>query len=164
MIGTLRIGIPLYNVYLNEADEWSRRLATEISEWALEMNQRVPDSTVGWAHALAGSSATVGFQALSEIARGLEGALQHQSLACGTPDHARTFPRPRRKCAACCTVCRRFLKDPEPRLLEALQTLKTPRRTPTESPPLERSSVSACSKRRPLPRWSRPAPWPSPPR
>ena len=33
---TLRIGIALYNVYLNEADEWSRRLQTEIGEWALE--------------------------------------------------------------------------------------------------------------------------------
>ncbi|HEY0823852.1 MAG TPA: Hpt domain-containing protein, partial [Ramlibacter sp.] len=126
VIGTLRIGIPLYNVYLNEADEWSRRLATEISEWTLEMNQRVPDSTVGWAHALAGSSATVGFQALSDIARALESALQHtQSLANGTPQHASTF-------TAAAEEVRRllhqfaagFLKDPDPRVLQELHALK----------------------------------------
>ena len=75
-IGTLRIGIPLYNVYLNEADEWSRRLVTEVSEWAMERHHPVSDSTVALAHSLAGSSATVGFVALSETARALEHALQ----------------------------------------------------------------------------------------
>ncbi|MGH8857602.1 MAG: Hpt domain-containing protein, partial [Polaromonas sp.] len=79
VIGTLRIGIPLYNVYLNEADEWSRRLVTEVAEWAIERHQPVSDSTVALAHSLAGSSATVGFDALSEMARALEQALQ-QSL------------------------------------------------------------------------------------
>ncbi|MBA2965248.1 MULTISPECIES: Hpt domain-containing protein [Ramlibacter] len=92
VIGGLRIGIPLYNVYLNEADEWSRRLATEIGEWAMELGRPVPDSVVGLAHALAGSSATVGFQALSEVARTLESSLQHaQTLAYGTPQHGQAF-------------------------------------------------------------------------
>jgi chemosensory pili system protein ChpA (sensor histidine kinase/response regulator) len=76
VIGALRIGIPLYNVYLNEADEWSRRLGTEVAEWAIERHQPVSDSTVALAHSLAGSSATVGFLALSEMARALEHALQ----------------------------------------------------------------------------------------
>jgi chemosensory pili system protein ChpA (sensor histidine kinase/response regulator) len=76
VIGALRIGIPLYNVYLNEADEWSRRLVTEVAEWSLELNQPVNDSTVALAHSLAGSSATVGFDALSGMARALEQALQ----------------------------------------------------------------------------------------
>ncbi|HEX7890663.1 MAG TPA: Hpt domain-containing protein [Ramlibacter sp.] len=126
VIGTLRIGIPLYNVYLNEADEWSRRLATEISEWTLEMNQRVPDSTVGWAHALAGSSATVGFQALSDIARALEHALQHtQQFACGTPEHARTFTEAAEEVRRLLhQFAAGFLKDPEQRLLQALHALK----------------------------------------
>ena len=77
VIGALRIGIPLYNVYLNEADEWSRRLVTEVAEWAIELHHPVGDSTVALAHSLAGSSATVGFEALSTIARALEHALQH---------------------------------------------------------------------------------------
>ena len=76
MIGALRIGIPLYNVYLNEADEWSRRLVTEVSEWAMECHHPIGDSTVALAHSLAGSSATVGFVALSNIARAFEHALQ----------------------------------------------------------------------------------------
>jgi chemosensory pili system protein ChpA (sensor histidine kinase/response regulator) len=86
VIGPLRIGIALYNVYLNEADEWSRQLATEVGEWALESHQRVADSTIGLAHSLAGSSATVGFQSLSGMARLLEAALQHlQMQGRGTP-------------------------------------------------------------------------------
>lgn len=126
VIGDLRIGIPLYNVYLNEADEWSRRLATEISEWTLEMNQRVPDSTVGWAHALAGSSATVGFHALSEIARALEGALQHtQSLAHGTLAHAQTFTEAAEEVRRLLhQFAAGFLKDPDARVLRELQKLK----------------------------------------
>jgi chemosensory pili system protein ChpA (sensor histidine kinase/response regulator) len=126
VIGNLRIGIPLYNVYLNEADEWSRRLETEVSEWALELNSRVPDSTVGLAHALAGSSATVGFDALSDVARALESALgQTQSLAYGTPAHARAF-------TAAAEEIRRllhqfaagFLKEPDARVTEALHQLQ----------------------------------------
>lgn len=76
VIGNLRIGIPLYNVYLNEADEWSRRLLAEVSEWAMERSLPISDSVVFFAHSLAGSSATVGFNSLSEIARALEDALQ----------------------------------------------------------------------------------------
>ena len=76
VIGDLRIGIPLYNVYLNEADEWSRRLLADLSEWAMESSLPVSDSVVSFAHSLAGSSATVGFNSLSEMARALENALQ----------------------------------------------------------------------------------------
>lgn len=75
VIGSLRIGIPLYNVYLNEADEWSRRLVTEVTEWTMEWDRPIGDSTLALTHSLAGSSATVGFQALSEMARALENAL-----------------------------------------------------------------------------------------
>ncbi|MET3443217.1 chemosensory pili system protein ChpA (sensor histidine kinase/response regulator) [Variovorax paradoxus] len=80
VIGPLRIGIALYNVYLNEADEWSRQLATDVGEWALESHERLSDSTVALAHSLAGSSATVGFHSLSGMARLLEAALQHLQM------------------------------------------------------------------------------------
>ena len=80
VIGALRIGIPLYNVYLNEADEWSRRLVTEVSEWAIEPQHPIADSTLALTHSLAGSSATVGFDALSDIARALEHALQQSQV------------------------------------------------------------------------------------
>jgi len=80
VIGPLRIGIALYNVYLNEADEWSRQLATEVGEWALESHERLSDSAIALAHSLAGSSATVGFHSLSGMARLLEAALQHLQM------------------------------------------------------------------------------------
>jgi len=126
VIGSLRIGIPLYNVYLNEADEWSRRLATEVGEWALELNRPVPDSAVGLAHALGGSSATVGFHTLSEIARALEHSLQDtQLLAYGTPQHGQAF-------VAAAEEIRRllhqfaagFLKESDARVLQALADLE----------------------------------------
>ena len=76
VIGPLRIGIPLFNIYLNEADELSRRLCTELAEWSLEdQRHAVPESSVVLAHSLAGSSATVGYLDLSALARELEHAL-----------------------------------------------------------------------------------------
>ncbi|HQS30756.1 Hpt domain-containing protein [Polaromonas sp.] len=127
VIGGLRIGIPLYNVYLNEADEWSRRLVTEVAEWSLERHQPVFDSTIALAHSLAGSSATVGFHALSEIARALEGALQqshnhhvHGAAAYGQlfVDASEDIRRLLHQFAA------GFLKEPDARLLGALRELE----------------------------------------
>lgn len=92
VIETLRIGLPLYNVYLNEADEWSRRLVTCLQEWSLELHKPLPDTAVTLAHSLAGSSATVGFNALFELARLLEHAMQHTQLQSqGQPDQASVF-------------------------------------------------------------------------
>ncbi|MBC7435477.1 MAG: Hpt domain-containing protein [Bdellovibrionales bacterium] len=128
VIGALRIGIPLYNVYLNEADEWSRRLVTEVTEWALELTMPVADSTVGLAHSLAGSSATVGFAALSEMARALEHALLHAQLQTGgTAAQARAF-------TGAAEDIRRllhqfaagFLKEPDAHILQLLKDLETP--------------------------------------
>jgi chemosensory pili system protein ChpA (sensor histidine kinase/response regulator) len=76
-IGPLRISLQLYNVYLNEADEWSRRLVTCLTEWSLEPTQPLPGDSVIFAHSLAGSSSTVGFTALAGLARTMENALQH---------------------------------------------------------------------------------------
>ena len=80
VIGDLRIGLALFNVYLNEADEWSRRLVTEVAEWALEKTSPPTDSMIGLAHSLAGSSATVGFDSLSDMARALEHCLEQSQL------------------------------------------------------------------------------------
>ena len=74
-IGDLRINIPLYNMFLSEVDEWSRRLVAELSEWALENGREVPDSCVSLVHSIAGTSGTVGFMSLSTFARALEHCL-----------------------------------------------------------------------------------------
>ena len=92
VVGPLRIGIPLFNIYLNEADELSRRLSTEVAEWAMELHRPIGEAPIALAHSLAGSSATVGFADLSQLARALEHA-QARSLAIGrgTPEEARLF-------------------------------------------------------------------------
>ncbi|MGW8421846.1 MULTISPECIES: Hpt domain-containing protein [Comamonas] len=76
-IDGLRISAALYNVYLNEADEWSERLGEVLQQWSQEPAAVIPDDAIALAHSLAGSSGTVGFKALSELARLLEHALLH---------------------------------------------------------------------------------------
>lgn len=93
VIGPLRISIPLFNIYLNEADELSRRLVAELSEWALEHErQPVSETAVALAHSLAGNSATVGYGDLSSLARALEHALERSRAAGrGRPGEAALF-------------------------------------------------------------------------
>ncbi|MDP3412312.1 MAG: Hpt domain-containing protein, partial [Polaromonas sp.] len=126
VIGSLRIGIPLYNVYLNEADEWSRRLVTEVTEWTMEHGQPIGDSTLALTHSLAGSSSTVGFDALSEMARALEHALQQSQIQPDSGgfrhgqlfiDAAEDIRRLLHQFAA------GFLKQPDPKILQALRDI-----------------------------------------
>jgi len=133
-IGPLRIGIALYNVYLNEADEWSRQLAHEVGEWALEPHTPVADSTVALAHSLAGSSATVGFQSLSSMARLFEAALQHLHMqGSGTAaqgivliDAADELRRLLHQFAA------GFLREPSPQTLDALREVAASAEAPSQ--------------------------------
>ncbi|MBS0427165.1 MAG: Hpt domain-containing protein [Proteobacteria bacterium] len=125
VIGPLRIGLALYNVYLNEADEWSRQLANDVGEWALQPHERIPDATIGLAHSLAGSSATVGFHGLSGMARLLEAAMQHlHNLGPGTAAQGAAL-------VSAADELRRllhqfaagFLKEPSADVLESLRAL-----------------------------------------
>jgi chemosensory pili system protein ChpA (sensor histidine kinase/response regulator) len=87
VIGDLRISIPLFNIFLNEADEQSRRLSTMLSEWAMELHRPVGDDVVALAHSLAGNSGAVGYKGLSGLSRHLEHALM-KSQALGHGDTA----------------------------------------------------------------------------
>ena len=133
VIDDLRIGLALYNVYLNEADEWSRRLLTELSEWSFELDRPLGGSTVGLAHSLSGSSATVGFFALSQIARTLEHAMLHVQLhAQGSAEQARVFIEAAEDIRRLLhQFAAGFLKKPNPALLKALQDILE-----TEFPPV----------------------------
>ncbi len=93
VIGPLRIAIPLFNIFLNEADEQSRRLVVELSEWGIEFDRRaVPESTIALAHSLAGNSGTVGYAELSELARALEHALiRSRVIGHGSPGEPELF-------------------------------------------------------------------------
>ncbi len=143
VIGPLRIGIPLYNVFLNEADEWSRRLLTELSEWSLELHQPLPDSTVALAHSLAGSSATVGFQALSQMARALESALAHvQLLHPSTPAQAQIFTDAAEDIRRLLhQFAAGFLKEPHPGVLQALRDVLEDTPAPALPEPTEPDAI-----------------------
>lgn len=141
VIGPLRIGIKLYNVYLNEADEWSRRLCNGLAEWALERHEPVHDQAEALAHSLAGSSATVGFQPLSDIARALEHAigtvsLHQQAGHQATAEQAQLFVDASEEIRRLLhQFAAGFYKEPNPVLLTELdRVVHEP--LPAEAPPL----------------------------
>ena len=122
VVGPLRIGIPLFNIYLNEADELSRRLMTEVAEWAMELHRPLGETPIALAHSLAGSSATVGFADLSQLARALEHALaRSQVIGHGTDEEARLFVNAAEEIRRLLhQFAAGFLKEPEPELLARL--------------------------------------------
>ncbi len=131
VIGPLRIGVKLFNVYLNEADEWSRRLNHELGEWSLEhSSQPVPDGTAVLAHSLAGASAAVGFDSLSGLARALEHALDaaiaHAAVngQMAAADEADLYVRAAEDMRRLLhQFAAGFLKEPTPDLVPALEAL-----------------------------------------
>ncbi len=122
LVGPLRIGIPLFNIYLNEADELSRRLTTEVAEWSMELHRPVGETAIALAHSLAGSSATVGFKDLSQLARGLENALTRaQAIGHGTEEEGRLFVHAAEEIRRLLhQFAAGFLKEPSPELLQRL--------------------------------------------
>ena len=122
-IGDLQISIPLYQAYLNETDEWSRQLALALSEWALDDTQPRPSQTMAWAHALTGSSATIGFDSCAQIAKLVERLVERiQDQGLHSIDLAQTL-------STAADEIRRllhqfaagFLKAADPLLVERLQ-------------------------------------------
>ncbi|PQP01055.1 hybrid sensor histidine kinase/response regulator [Massilia phosphatilytica] len=75
-VGDLEIPLPLYNIYLGETEELVRTLAEDFASWRAEPLRAVSAQAVKAAHTLGGTSATVGFNALRELAVALEEALQ----------------------------------------------------------------------------------------
>ncbi|HEY8101567.1 MAG TPA: Hpt domain-containing protein [Burkholderiaceae bacterium] len=75
-IGDLEISVPLHNIYMAETDELIRHLALDVAEWRHEPDRPVNIQAVHASHSLSGSSATVGFIALQEVAHALEMLLQ----------------------------------------------------------------------------------------
>jgi len=75
-VGELEIPLPLYNIYLHETDELVRLLAQDFGEWRHEPRRPVNPQALQAAHTLAGTSGTVGFAALRELAMALESTLE----------------------------------------------------------------------------------------
>lgn len=122
-VGDLAISIPLYQAYLNESDEWSRQLALALSEWALDDRQPIPNQALAWSHALAGSSATIGFTGCADLAKAIELLIVRiQVEGLRSIDLAETI-------SAAADEIRRllhqfaagFIKSPEPKLFDQLK-------------------------------------------
>jgi chemosensory pili system protein ChpA (sensor histidine kinase/response regulator) len=75
-IGRLTISVPLYNIYLTEADELLRVLTHDFGEWRHELTRNVSELAVRAAHSLAGTSSTVGLTEVHDLAFSLEAVLQ----------------------------------------------------------------------------------------
>ncbi|MBK6863235.1 MAG: Hpt domain-containing protein [Ideonella sp.] len=139
-VGHLRIGIPLFNIYLNEADELSRRLGTLLAEWAMELHRPVGEDAAALAHSLAGSSATVGFADLSQLARALEHALlRAQTRNHGDADEAALYVEVSDEIRQLLhQFAAGFLKTPRPGLLERLAAteIEVDRRQQAETEPV----------------------------
>ena len=126
VIGPLRIDQALFNVYLHEADEWSRQLQVEVSEWVLDPRQGLSFSLVERAHALCGSSSMIGFTALADLARLLEASfLRTQSLAWGTQSHAQAYTDAAEEIRRLLhQFAAGFLPDSQPQIAQALVDLE----------------------------------------
>ena len=74
-IGSIEISVALHNIYLAEADALVRLLSGDVDEWRHEVERPVSVVAVNAAHSLAGTSATVGFKPLQDIAQALEALL-----------------------------------------------------------------------------------------
>jgi chemosensory pili system protein ChpA (sensor histidine kinase/response regulator) len=127
-IGEIEIALPLFSIYLAETDELMRVLAQDFGEWRHEPLRAVTKEALKAVHTLAGTSATVGFKALSEIAGALEAALRMlvapaPQLAPGQRDLLDTTLEAARKMLQ--SFAQGELAAPEPSLVAQLHELRT---------------------------------------
>jgi chemosensory pili system protein ChpA (sensor histidine kinase/response regulator) len=75
-VGTLEIPLALYNIYVAETDELVRLLERDFGEWRHEAGRPVSADALKAVHTLCGTSGTVGFLALRDLAQALETTLE----------------------------------------------------------------------------------------
>jgi chemosensory pili system protein ChpA (sensor histidine kinase/response regulator) len=75
-IGSMTLSLPLFNIYLTEAEDLLRILTQDFAEWRHELDRYVSESAMRAAHSLAGSSATVGLIPAHDLAAAVEDVLQ----------------------------------------------------------------------------------------
>ncbi|MGV8898464.1 MAG: Hpt domain-containing protein [Burkholderiaceae bacterium] len=138
-IGDVEISVPLHAIYLTEADEIVRLLSNDFSEWRHEAHRSVSAEAINAAHSLGGSSATVGFKGLHDLARALEKLLQHLARQPALLE-AEEFDALDQCMAHCKSMLQTFALSEMPplplaqiRLLESLQRLLKQRRAPVDS-------------------------------
>jgi chemosensory pili system protein ChpA (sensor histidine kinase/response regulator) len=87
-IGELDIPLALYDIYLNETADIVDTLAADFAAWRDTPLRAVSSQSLTAAHTLGGTSATVGFTALHDIAVALEAALQMATPPLSDDQHA----------------------------------------------------------------------------
>ncbi len=124
-IGSLRVSLPLLNIYLNEADDLARRLRVSLDDWAPQPLRPIDEDAVALAHSLAGSSGTVGFVDLAQLARALEHALERtQARGHGDHDEAVLYTRAADEIQRLLHLfAAGFLPSPDAEVLAQLQVL-----------------------------------------
>ena len=85
-IGDISVSEALLRIFTAEADEQSQRLCDALEAWSQGPGGAPPSNAEVYAHALAGNAATVGHQALSQLARALEHALGRAQQAVRVAD------------------------------------------------------------------------------
>ncbi|MGO4380532.1 Hpt domain-containing protein [Pseudoduganella sp. RAF19] len=125
-VGRLAIPLPLYNIYLAETDELVRKLTRDFGEWRHERRAVSPEALKA-SHTLTGTSATVGFKALRELAYALETTLQALQAPVPNLDDAQhdlfdfTIERVRQMLAS---FAAGEMPPDQPELITALQKLR----------------------------------------
>ncbi|MCG2583460.1 Hpt domain-containing protein [Massilia sp. TS11] len=137
-IGPIDIPLPLFNIYLAETDEIQRLLEREFSEWRIERPRPVRPEALKAVHTLAGTSGTVGFTSLRELAQALESVLEQLQPPAPALDDAQfdlldtTLAKVRQMLAAFASG---DLAGPEPELVAQLKALRETLKTrPALSP------------------------------
>ncbi|WEF31192.1 hybrid sensor histidine kinase/response regulator [Pseudoduganella chitinolytica] len=87
-VGRLAVPRPLFDIYTAEADGLLARLREEFPAWRAAPERGVDPDTLQAVHTLTGTSATVGFKPLRELAYALELVLQAQQATAAWPDAA----------------------------------------------------------------------------
>jgi hypothetical protein len=135
-VGDLRIPLVEFNAYLNDADEWSRHLLTELNEWSLELNLPMQASTVSWVDELVKSSKRIGFEGLTILSSALVKTLRHvQPVQPMDPHWVQLFIHTAEELRRLLhQFAAGFLKSPEPSLIHALQALMNSMPAPAYRP------------------------------
>ncbi|TFW34000.1 hybrid sensor histidine kinase/response regulator [Massilia horti] len=79
-VGEREIPAALHNIYQAEAGQLVRALAQDLEQWRAEPARPASSQAIKAAHTLAGTSATVGFAALRDLAGALEAALERLAI------------------------------------------------------------------------------------
>lgn len=128
VVGSLQLSAAFFEVFLNEACEWSQRLQSEIAHWNPQAHEALPANASALAHSLQGGSAAVGFAALSGLARAMEQALDHVKLlaSSSTKEKAILADAARDIARLLDAFSQRTLVDADPAILHALKEILNP--------------------------------------